>query len=77
MHYAARQRTNVCGTTKRAREGINLNEIFRTEVTDGAPIKRSKSMLKTIAQAEEYLRYKYGKNDNDDQTEGNMQEEKN
>lgn len=49
MHYAARQRTNVCGTTKRTREGINLDEIFKTDTTSGAPIKRSKTMLKTIA----------------------------
>ena len=74
MHYAARQRTNVCGTTKRTREGINIDDIFKTDNTAAAPVKRSKSMLKTIAQAEEYLRYKYTKDKSEDES---MQEEKN
>lgn len=76
MHYAARQRTNVCGTTKSRREGINLEEVFGTDAKTVASVKRSKSMLKTIALAEEYLRYKYGKDDDESQDDGQMQEDK-
>lgn len=75
MHYAARRRTNVCGTTKRTREGINLDDVFTTDASTVNGIKRSKSMLKTVALAEEYLRYKYGKHD-DSQDDGKMQEDK-
>lgn len=72
MHYAARQRTNVCGTTKRTRDGINLEGLFVDNPALGS-VKRSKSMLMTVAKAEEYLRYKYGKDDGEDEDDGKMQ----
>ena len=54
--YAAVYRTNVCGTTKRRREGINLQELFDSQ---DAPLRRSKTMQRTIEEAEKYLRNKY------------------
>lgn len=75
-NYATKFRTNVCGLTKRRKEGINIEDIFKQEGDQtNQSIKRSISMLKTVKQAEEYLRYKYEERRDEDEEEGNMAEE--
>jgi hypothetical protein len=58
-NYASVYRTSVCGTTRRKREGLNLDEIFNDDNVD---LRRSKTMLRTIQEAERYLRNKYDDN---------------
>lgn len=51
--YLDYQRTNVCGTSRRKREGLDLEDIFTTD----SPIKRTKSILQSFETAKKMLGY--------------------
>lgn len=51
--YLEYKRTNVCGTSKRKREGLNLDDIFGSD----SPIKRTRSILQSFEAAKKMLKY--------------------
>lgn len=51
--YLEYKRTNFCGTSKRKREGLKLEDIFDSD----APIRRTKSILQSFEAAKKILGY--------------------
>lgn len=72
--YVRIQRTNVCGVSKRKQQRIDLEELFGNKDEEDQPLRRSKSIARTLMEAEAYLRNIYEKNNGDD-NDGEMQEE--